>query len=85
MSMFNHFSCFIKCVQLRRLILRTVAVLTKETTCVALSRVGWNNQKIVALPLEKLVDIDIGPPLHCLVIAGKLHPLEEDFIKQFVP
>lgn len=29
--------------------------------------------------LEELKDKDFGPPLHSLVICGKLHPMEQEF------
>nr|CAB3239795.1 diphthine synthase-like [Phallusia mammillata] len=57
--------------------------LQPDSMCVALSRIGWDNQKIVASKLKDLVNCDIGPPLHSLVIAGEMHPLEEDFLAQF--
>jgi diphthamide biosynthesis methyltransferase len=28
-------------------------------------------------------DVDLGPPLHSLVIAGHLHPLEVEYLTQF--
>ncbi|GLH17086.1 Diphthine methyl ester synthase [Gryllus bimaculatus] len=28
-------------------------------------------------------DTDLGPPLHSLVICGKLHPLEIEYLSQF--
>jgi diphthamide biosynthesis methyltransferase len=28
-------------------------------------------------------DIDLGPPLHSLVITGRLHPLEVEYLTQF--
>jgi len=30
-----------------------------------------------------MTEIDLGPPLHSLVIAGRLHPLESDMLRQF--
>ncbi|CAB0031227.1 unnamed protein product [Trichogramma brassicae] len=55
--------------------------LTKETIVVGLARVGCETQKIVAGTLEELSIIDMGEPLHCMVIPGKnLHPLESDYL-----
>jgi diphthamide biosynthesis methyltransferase len=33
--------------------------------------------------LKGLAEVDLGAPLHSLVIAGKLHPLETDFLRLF--
>nr|CAG4650378.1 EOG090X0AVB [Sida crystallina] len=57
--------------------------LTRETLCVGVARVGWPNQKIYAAKLSEMASFDLGPPLHSLVIVGKLHPLELDFVKMF--
>ncbi|XP_002127518.2 diphthine methyl ester synthase-like isoform X1 [Ciona intestinalis] len=61
------------------------SVLTKETMCVSLACVGSDEQKIVAAPLNQLVNCELGPVLHSLIITGTLHPLEYDFLKQFFP
>nr|XP_009858689.1 diphthine methyl ester synthase-like isoform X1 [Ciona intestinalis] len=60
-------------------------ILTKETMCVSLACVGSDEQKIVAAPLNQLVNCELGPVLHSLIITGTLHPLEYDFLKQFLP
>ncbi|VDO30612.1 unnamed protein product [Brugia timori] len=56
-------------------------IYTKSTEVVALARVGWDDQKIVFCSLEALCDLDMGPPLHSLIIPGELHPMELDFLK----
>ena len=48
------------------------------------SRVGHDDQKLIAGKLKNLIDIDIGPPLHSLVIPGKMHEIEQnafDYLK----
>lgn len=56
----------------------------EDTLCIGLSRVGADDQQIVACTLAEMTDIDLGPPLHSLVIAAEtLHPLEEEYISQF--
>jgi len=35
---------------------------------------------IVAGTMKQLQLIDFGAPLHCLVIAGKTHPVEEEML-----
>lgn len=58
--------------------------ITRNTFCVGLARVGADDQKIVACSLEKMTSIDLGAPLHSMVIAApSLHPLEEEYLEQF--
>ncbi|XP_013135667.1 PREDICTED: diphthine methyl ester synthase [Papilio polytes] len=58
--------------------------ITRESLAVGLSRVGAPDQRIAVMSLEKMLHLDLGPPLHSLVIpASKLHPLELDYLEQF--
>ncbi|KAK3147225.1 hypothetical protein QOZ80_3BG0279690 [Eleusine coracana subsp. coracana] len=57
---------------------------TKDTLCIGVARLGSDDQKIVAGPMERLLDVDFGPPLHCLIIVGKTHPLEEEMIEFYM-
>lgn len=60
-------------------------VLTEETLVIGVARVGAVNQQITACSLIKMSQTDLGPPLHSLVIpAGKLHPIEEEYLTQFL-
>lgn len=55
--------------------------LEESSLVVGLARVGWDNQRIVACSLGEMASIDLGPPLHSLIIpAINLHPLELEFI-----
>lgn len=56
---------------------------TKDTLCVGMARLGQHDQTIIAGTMEQLLTADFGAPLHCLVIAGDVHPLEEEMLKQF--
>ncbi|XP_076638276.1 diphthine methyl ester synthase [Colletes latitarsis] len=59
-------------------------VLDESTIVVGLARVGWDNQRIVACSLREMASVDLGPPLHCLIIpATELHPLESEFLMQY--
>lgn len=53
------------------------------TICIGLARVGCDDQKICVDTLKNLCYKNMGGPLHSLIIAGKLHPLEMEFIKNF--
>nr|CAG4648135.1 EOG090X0AVB [Moina brachiata] len=57
--------------------------LTPETLCVAVARVGWPNQRIAVCTLEQMTQCELGPPLHSLIIVGKVHPLEIDYLRMF--
>lgn len=59
------------------------ANLTEETICVALARVGCENQKISKCTLKEMLEVNLGPPLHSLIVVGKLHPIEEEMLKLF--
>uniref|UniRef100_A0A914WU82 diphthine methyl ester synthase n=1 Tax=Plectus sambesii TaxID=2011161 RepID=A0A914WU82_9BILA len=54
-----------------------------ETQCVGLARVGWDNQKIVACSLREMTNVEMGDPLHTLIICGTLHPIEKDMLATF--
>lgn len=58
-------------------------VLQKSDKVVAVARVGSPSQRIASCTLEELVGLDMGDPLHSLVICGHMHPLEEEYLNAF--
>ncbi|GER27751.1 diphthine synthase [Striga asiatica] len=56
-------------------------VYNEDTICVGLARIGSEDQVIVSGPMKQLLTIDFGPPLHCLVIAGDTHPVEDEMLE----
>ncbi len=50
---------------------------------VGLARLGQKTQKIVLGTLKHLSQIDMGPPLHSLIIPGDMHVLEKEFLQAF--
>ncbi|XP_012063157.1 PREDICTED: diphthine synthase [Atta cephalotes] len=57
---------------------------TQQSLVVGLARVGCEDQHIIACSLQNMTRVNLGPPLHCLVIpAEKLHPLELEFLMQY--
>lgn len=59
-------------------------VYTPQSLAVGVSRLGSEDQKIVAGTLEQLAEADLGKPLHSVVLLGKrVHELEIDFIREF--
>jgi diphthine synthase len=55
----------------------------ENTIAVGLARVGRDDQLIVVDCLKNLAQKDMGGPLHSLIVAGRLHPLEIEFLKLF--
>lgn len=53
----------------------------EETEVIAVARIGSDSQKLVSSTLKNLVHIDMGSPLHSLVIIGETHELERNSIK----
>lgn len=60
-----------------------ISLLNENSICVALARVGDKTQQLRKCTLKEMVDIDMGPPLHSIIIAGKLHPIEIEMLKLF--
>ncbi|XP_059635095.1 probable diphthine methyl ester synthase [Cornus florida] len=52
----------------------------EETTCVGFARLGSEDQMVVAGSMRQLLTVDFGGPLHCIVIVGETHPLEEEML-----
>ncbi|MQL91015.1 hypothetical protein Taro_023611 [Colocasia esculenta] len=57
-------------------------VYTEESKCIGVARLGYDDQKIVAGSMKELLDVDFGPPLHCLVIVGTTHHVEEEMLEK---
>eukprot|EP01130_Rhizamoeba_saxonica_P004185 TRINITY_DN1719_c0_g2_i1.p1 TRINITY_DN1719_c0_g2~~TRINITY_DN1719_c0_g2_i1.p1 ORF type:complete len:272 (-),score=62.84 TRINITY_DN1719_c0_g2_i1:132-947(-) len=55
----------------------------KDTLCVAVARMGQPTQKIVAGTMEQLLDIDMGGPLHSVIIVGEVHSLELEYLNYY--
>uniref|UniRef100_A0A7N0R9S2 diphthine methyl ester synthase n=1 Tax=Kalanchoe fedtschenkoi TaxID=63787 RepID=A0A7N0R9S2_KALFE len=43
-------------------------------------KLGSEDQKVEAGPMGQLLRVDFGEPLHCLVITGETHPIEEEML-----
>ncbi|XP_058219729.1 probable diphthine methyl ester synthase [Rhododendron vialii] len=52
----------------------------EDTLCVGFARLGSEDQMVVAGSMKQLLTIDFGAPLHCLVIVGETHPVEEEML-----
>ena len=55
-----------------------------KNLAVGVARVGAKDQEVAAGTLEELSNVDMGEPLHSLVLLGrKTHYLERDFLRDF--
>ncbi|RLE47916.1 diphthine synthase [Candidatus Woesearchaeota archaeon] len=59
---------------------RKEKIFDKTTLCIGCARIGSADQKIKAGTAEELMKEDFGEPLHCLIVPGELHFVEEEAI-----
>ncbi|KAJ5167155.1 Diphthine methyl ester synthase [Penicillium canariense] len=63
---------------------RQEGVYTPDSLAVGAARVGGPDQQLVVGTLKELSTVEMGAPLHSLVLLGRrTHDLERDFIRQF--
>lgn len=56
----------------------------EDSLAIGAARIGAKDQKMATGTLRELCTVDLGPPLHSLVLLGKRsHELERDYIKAF--
>ncbi len=58
-------------------------VFTRDTFCVGVARLGAKDQLIKAGAAKDLTKVEFGKPVHCLIVPGQLHFMEEEFVQQF--
>ncbi len=58
-------------------------IFTLKTLCVGCARLGFSGTIIKAGTAQELLQVDFGAPLHCLIVPGKLHFLEEEALKYY--
>ncbi|NWH20811.1 DPH5 synthase, partial [Grus americana] len=57
--------------------------ITENTICVGLARVGAPDQKIASGTLSQMSTVELGGPLHSLIVTGTMHPLELEMLQLF--
>jgi diphthine methyl ester synthase len=63
---------------------RQEQVYSPESLALGAARVGADDQKFVVGTLQELTGVDLGKPLHSVVLLGKrAHDLERDFIREY--
>ena len=57
---------------------------TEDSVAVGVARIGSDTQQIICSTMRQLLSVDLGKPLHSLVIpAPNIHFLERDMLRQF--
>lgn len=51
--------------------------------CVGLARVGRDDQRIRVDTIANMAESDLGAPLHSLILVGKVHPMEAEYMRMF--
>ncbi|MCJ1398221.1 diphthine synthase [Xylographa trunciseda] len=63
---------------------RAEGVYGPDSLAVGVARVGAENQRMAVGSLQQLTEVDMGSPLHSLVLLGRrTHDLERDFVREF--
>lgn len=57
--------------------------LTPDQLVIGLARIGTKTQQMKTCALEEMVNVDLGDPLHTLVVVGETHPMEDEYIDMF--
>jgi len=61
---------------------RNEKVFNEYNKVIGCARLGQSSQKIVYGTVKEVLEMDLGEAPHCLIVPGKLHFAEEDFLKQ---
>ncbi|KAJ0963169.1 hypothetical protein J5N97_028296 [Dioscorea zingiberensis] len=61
--------------------LRKGSAYCEKSKCVGIARLGNEDQLIASGSMTDLLNVDFGAPLHCLVIVGETHPVEEEMLE----
>ena len=59
-------------------------VFSEKTICVGCARIGSEKQVIKAGAAKELLKFDFGNPVHCLIVPGKLHFMEQEGLNIWV-
>ena len=63
---------------------RQLGVCAKEALAIGVARLGSEDQQIVAGTLMQLCSVELGPPLHSLLLCGKkMHEMEWEYVREF--
>mmetsp|Transcript_15828 Transcript_15828/g.34147 ORF Transcript_15828/g.34147 Transcript_15828/m.34147 type:complete len:271 (+) Transcript_15828:181-993(+) len=57
---------------------------SEDSIAVGISRLQADDQQIVAGPMKELLHVDFGAPLHCLIIPGDIHVVEQEMLDLYM-
>lgn len=60
---------------------RKEGLFTENTLCVGCAQLGSKKYTIVSGSASELLGVNFGKPLHCLIVPGELHFMEEEALK----
>ena len=62
---------------------RNERIFSEKTLCVGCARIGSESQVIKAGSAKDLLKFNFGKPVHCLIVPGKLHFMEEGALELY--
>src|SRR3989338_4495500 len=62
---------------------RNEKIFSEKTFCIGCARIGSENQVIKAGMAKDLLKLNFGKPVHCLIVSGKLHFMEEEALELY--
>ena len=62
---------------------RNEKIFSEKTLCVGCARIGSESQIIKTGTAKDLLKFDFGKPVHCLIVPGKLHFMEEEALRTY--
>lgn len=62
---------------------RNQKVFTESTMVIGVARLGSEKPLIVYGKAKDVMKIDFGLPVHCLIVPGRMHFMEEEFLEKF--
>jgi diphthine synthase len=62
---------------------RNEKIFSEKTLCIGCARIGSDNEVIKAGSAKDLLKFNFGKPVHCLIVPGKLHFMEEEALEMF--
>lgn len=78
MSVNDAIRCLLK-IELKR----NEKIFPEKTLCIGCARIGSESQVIKAGTAKELLKFNFGKPVHCLIVPGKLHFMEEEALEMY--
>ena len=62
---------------------RNEKIFDEQTLCIGCARIGFSDEKIKTGTAKELLAEEFGKSLHCLIVVGELHFVEEEVINNY--